>query len=167
MSESLYAQANEIEYAVDACIDRETGEVTDEALAANLDELMSQGKEKILACGLFYRGLELESEKLKAEIDRLKKRKALHDRQAEKFKSYISRHAERFNGQETVKNELITISWRKSPGRVEVEVEPWNLDAAFQRIEIKADRAKIADALRAGDLVEGAKLVKETKMSIK
>jgi len=167
-SKRLYEHGNDVELAMSAAIDRETGEITDESLAEFLDDVIEQGRHKILDVALFQQGLLREAEMVKAEVGRLTKRQRLHERQAEKLKEYLARHAPRIVGRETVKNHLVTVSWRKTPPRVEIDVEPWQLKPEHQHPpKIEADKAAIKADLKAGKEVEGCRLVQEERLVIK
>ena len=164
---SLYEHAHDIEYAMSAAIDRETGELTDESMSEHLDELLALGEDKILAVALYQQGLLREAEMVKVEVARLTLRQKLHERQAAKLLEYLTHHAPRIVGRETVKNHLVTVAWRKTPPRVEIEIEASELPTEFQRISIAPDKSAIKDALKGGTDVAGCKLVQEERLVIK
>ena len=167
-SKPLYAHADDVELGVSAAMDWDTGEITDESLAEHMDEVIKQGVDKVLAVALYQQGLLREAEMVKVEVDRLTKRQRLHERQAAKLKEYLARHAPRIVGKDTVKNHLVTVSWRKTPPRVEIDVEPWQLKPEHQHPpKIEADKAAIKADLKAGKEVEGCRLVQEERLSIK
>jgi len=151
---SLYEHAHDIEYAMSAAIDRETGELTDESMSEHLDELLALGEDKILAVALYQQGLLREAEMVKVEVARLTLRQKIHERQAAKLLEYLQHH-------------LVTVAWRKTPPRVEIEIEASELPTEFQRISISPDKSAIKDALKGGTDVAGCKLVQEERLVIK
>lgn len=97
----------EINEAIMACIDLETGEVVDETA---LEELQMQREEKLENVGLWIKNLEAETKMISDEIDSLSTRKATKKNKVESLKNYL---ASALEGQkfETPK---LSVSWRKS-----------------------------------------------------
>ncbi len=69
MSKSLYAIADEVERAIHAAVDRETGEISEEGFAL-LDALNMKTEVKALSVAAFSKGLRHEAELTKARGQR-------------------------------------------------------------------------------------------------
>lgn len=135
--------------------DPDTGEVDGDALAAYA-EYQGQAAEKLEGTACYVRELEAEAATLKAEEDRLaKRRKALEGKSA-RLKAYMMPALEAMGGK--VKGVMASVRIGKSQA-----VYVFDLDAlpdAFKRVVTKVDPDKVVlkKALKAGEDIPGAAL---------
>ena len=135
--------------------DPDTGEVDGDALAA-YTEYQGAATEKLEATACYVRELEAEAEAIKAEEDRLaKRRKALEGKSA-RLKAYMMPALEAMGGK--VKGVMASVRIGKSQA-----VYVFDLDAlpdAFKRVVTKVDPDKVVlkKALKAGEDIPGAAL---------
>ena len=135
--------------------DPDTGEVDGDALAAYA-EYQGQAAEKLEGTACYVRELEAEAATLKAEEDRLaKRRKALEGKSA-RLKAYMMPALEAMGGK--VKGVMASVRIGKSQA-----VYVFDLDAlpdAFKRVVTKVDPDKVVlkKALKSGEDIPGAAL---------
>ena len=91
MSQSLYAIADEIQSAILSAVDPETGEISDEAVAANLESLEIQFDTKCLAVAAYLKGLRGEAERTEAIGKAIKAQATEHMDRGEKLKRQADR----------------------------------------------------------------------------
>ena len=107
-----------------------------------------------------------EAEAIKNEEKRLAERRKSIENKAEKLKVYLfnSLKAVNMNKIETARNKL---SIRKNPSKL-VLVNDFYIDEYVEEIkEIRIDKAKIKEDLKAGKIVEGAMLEQTERIDIK
>ena len=154
------ANLYEINEAIMNTIDLETGEITD---FDKFEALQMERDEKIENIALWVKNLTSEAEALKAEEKAFAERRKRAENKAESLKRYLD---SALNGQK-FSTTKVAINYRKSTA---VEVDESKLPAKWLR-EIPAthvvDRAEIAKALKAGEAIEGAKLVENNNIQIK
>ena len=165
----LYEISDKIEQVLLAGTDKETGEISDEALAA-LDELEAAFDEKALNVGCYIKGEEAEAAAVEAEAKRLIERAKLHGRRAERLRSYLSAHLSAHahpSAQPRLANARCELRWRKSD-RVEVP-ELSALPAAYVREKVtrEPDKAELRKLLKSGVEIPGALLVERWSLEIK
>ena len=153
---SLY----EINEAIRNTIDLDTGEIVDfEAFEA----LQMERDEKIENIALWIKNLNADAAAYKAEKDSFAEKQRRAENKAESLKKYLDSvlAGSKFN------TTRVSISYRKSTS---VEVDESKLAAKWMR-EIPAsyvvDKAEITKALKAGEAIEGAKLVENNNIQIK
>lgn len=148
----------EINKAILACIDPETGEADTE----KLDELMLIRDEKLENLALWVKDLKAEVDAIKAEEKALAERRQAKERKAESIKAYLEKE---LAGQKFETSRAVC-SFRKSQ-----KVEITNLDKIpDDYLRYKApepDKAAIKAAIKDGLSIEGAELVDNVTMSIK
>lgn len=148
----------EINEAILACVDPETGE----ADAEKLDELMLMREEKLENLALWVKDLKAEADAIKAEEKALAERRQAKERKAESIKAYLEKE---LAGQKFETSRAIC-SFRKSQ-----KVEITDLDKIpddYLRYSLPtADKAAIKAAIKDGLTVEGAELIDSMTMSIK
>lgn len=137
-----------------------TGEIIDETA---YNALQLEREEKIENIALWYKNLTSEAEALKAEEKAFAERRKSAESKAQYLKDLLDRElkGQKFN---TVK---ASIYYRKSTS---VEVDELKLSASWMR-EIPAthvaDKVRIGEALKAGEVVEGATLLESNNIQIK
>ena len=131
-----------------------------------LDELAKQESNKIDAIGFVQDKSKSDIEFLKSQEEKLRsKRKAL-ERAQERFKSYLF-HAMKKHGIKKVKGNTRTISLRTTE-TVEVG-EPQSLPEQYKetRVEYKPLKKEIREALKNGEEIEGATLMRKESVQIR
>lgn len=148
----------EINEAILACVDPETGEADPE----KLDELMLMREEKLENLALWVKDLKAEADAIRAEEKVLAERRQAKERKAESIKKYLEKE---LAGQKFETSRAVC-SFRKSQ-----KVEITDLDKIpddYLRYSLPtADKAAIKAAIKDGIDIEGAELVDSVTMSIK
>lgn len=156
-----------IDAAITALVDPETGEILNyEAFSA----LQMEREQKLENMALWYKNLTAEAAAIKAEEANLAARRKDLEAKAEKLKAYLVDAL----GGDKFTTPRVACSFRSSQ-KVEIQDE-----AAFirsmqesQHFEYlnyeppKVNRVAITNAIKAGQTVEGAELVKTISMTIK
>ena len=149
----------EIDEAIMACIDAETGEIID---ADKLDKLTMERDAKIENVALWIKDLKAEAEALKAEKMAFAERQKVAENKIESLKKWL---AYALDGQD-YKSVRASVSFRKSQA-VEI-ADIYKVDENYLRYkEPEADKTAIKEALKAGKNVAGATLVENTSVIIK
>lgn len=133
--------------------DPDTGEVDGDALAAYA-EYQGQAAEKLEGTACYVRELEAEAEAIKAEEDRLAKRRKALENKSSRLKTYMMSALEAMGGK--VKGVMASVRIGKSQA-----VTVFDLDAlpdAFKRVKVDPDKVAIKKALKAGEDIPGAAL---------
>ena len=154
----------EIDEAIMACIDTETGEIID---ADKLDKLTMERDAKIENVALWIKDLKAEAEALKAEKMAFAERQKVAENKAESLKKWL---AYALQG-EKFKTTKCAISFRKTEA-VEVTDEGLNnlMKEHDELLTYKApepNKTAIKQALKDGLSVEGVQLVQNTSTIIK
>lgn len=135
--------------------DPDTGEVDGEALAAYA-EYNAAAAEKLEGTACYVRELKAEADAIKAEEERLAKRRKALENKSSRLKTYMMPALEAMGGK--VKGVMASVRIGKSQA-----VTVFDLDAlpdAFKRVVTKVDPDKVAlkKALKAGEDIPGAAL---------
>ena len=156
----LYEIDSSLRYIYENYVNEETGEV-DDTYVGELEQLERAKEEKVEACACVYKECLAETKAIADEIKTLTERKRVVTNKAESLKRYLATNCEG----EKYKTARMAISWRKSES---VEIDPLAvLDEQYTKVEIKPDKKKIKDALKAGETVDGAELVERQNIQIK
>ena len=149
--------------ALENAVDPETGEISEDVAAA-LEALDMQRNEKLENIACYIKDLEAEAKAIRDEEKALAARRKTTERKTERLKDYL---AWALNG-EKFKSPRCAVSFRKSTA---VEIAPdalTYLPEQFLRFkDPEADKTAIKDALKAGEIIEGCKLVDNVSMIIK
>ena len=152
---SLY----EIDQAIMACVDSETGEVVDPEA---LDALMMERDQKCENIALWIKNLEADAIAYKAEKDAFASRQKAAETKAEQLKAYLSA-ALAGNKFSTTK---CAVSFRASEETVcnQAQVpKKW----CIKKVEYKPDKNAIKAALKAGQKIRGCELISKLNVQIK
>lgn len=135
--------------------DPDTGEVDGEALAAYA-EYTTAAAEKLEGTACYCRELEAEAATLKAEEDRLAKRRKALENKASRLKTYLMPALEAMGGK--VKGVMASLRISKTQAVTVFDIDA--LPDAFKRVVTKVDPDKVAlkKALKAGEDIPGAAL---------
>lgn len=157
----------EIDVAITSLVDPETGEILDyEAFS----ELAMEREQKVEGMALWYKDLLAEAAAIKAEENTLSERRKKLEAKAERLKTYLSE----LLGGDKFKTARVACSFRTSTSLAiadEAEfIRKMELDQRFEFLTYKdpqINRTEITKAIKAGQTVEGAELVKKSNISIK
>ena len=153
----------EIPAELEAMLDPETGEITDEEELAKLLKRWNNGIEWL---ALEVKNSLAEAEALKKEKESFAKRQQTAENRAKSLKNYI---AFLLNG-EKFKTDRVQISWRRSEQvQTDDEFMLWAKEhSAYLRWkEPEVDKAALKDALKQGIEVPYAHLVENSNIQIK
>lgn len=153
---SLY----EIEQAILACVDCETGEIIDQE---QLDNLTMERSLKIESVALWVKNLESDAVAYKTEKEAFAAREKQATEKAKRLKEWLAQvcDGEKFS---TTK---CSVSFRAS---VSVEIaEGANIPSEYLRTKTttEPDKVAIKDALKAGAEIDGCQLTTKMNTSIK
>ena len=148
----------EINEAILACIDPETGEADPE----KLDELMLMREKKLEGLALWVKNLKAEAEAIRAEEKALAERRQAKERKAESIRAYL---AKTLAGQK-FETSRVVCSFRKSQ-KVEITDLDKIPDDYLRYSTPTADKTAIKAAIKDGLTIEGAELVDSVSMTIK
>lgn len=159
---NLYEINAELEAAFNAVIDPETGEILDESMAEQFEQLQVDRETKINNTACLIKNLKAEAAALKAEKDAFAARQKTAERKAEALTKYLAKF---LNG-EKFKSTEVSISWRKSES-LEVTDLLQIPDEYLTYKMPEANKTAIKAAIKAGTEVPGVQIVQNMNMSIK
>ena len=150
----------EIDKAILACIDPETGELLDEDALTNLQ---MERTEKIKNVALWLKNLNASAAAYKAERDAFDERMKQAQKKAESLKRYL---ANALGGEKFVTDEC-AVSFRKSTA-VNV-LDESAIPAAYmaEKVTRSPDKTAIKAAIKGGEAVPGVALVENLSVQIK
>lgn len=159
---NLYEINQQITEAFDAAVDPETGEVVNEEALDKLRDLQMSRDDKVENIGLWIKDLKADADALKSERDGFNDRLKAVNNKIESLQKYLQNSL----AGEKFKTARLSISYRNTPS---VNVTDFDsLPFEFKRFkDPEADKAKIKQAIKAGQTVPGAELVTNTSMIIK
>ena len=149
----------EINTALMALIDDESGEITDYDKFTELEMTLAEKRENIL---LWIKNLNADAKAIKEEEKVLADRRKVIENKADNLRKYIEYDL----AGEKFKTARVSVSYRKSTA---VNVLDLNkIPAEYLRMkEPEADKTAIKEALNKGVKIEGAELVENISMQIK
>ena len=162
------ANIYEIDAALMALVDPETGEISDWEAFEQL-QMAREAKIENVAC--WYKNLIAEANAIKAEEDKLKERRQSVERQAENKLQYLRDHLAGQN----FKSARCAVTFRKTPAAVQMDdpecVIHWaETNGHFDCLKYTApeiSKKGIADLLKSGIEVPGAQLVQGVSMGVR
>ena len=154
------ANLYEINQAILACVDMDTGEIIDPEA---LDALVMQRTEKIEAVALWIKNLESDALAFKAEKDAFAYREKVATNKAERLKAWLAQALEG----EKFSTSKCAVSFRKST-KLEV-VDENSIPRAYmvESVSYKPDKQLIKEILKDGQEVSGCRLVENLNTQIK
>jgi hypothetical protein len=167
MSMHLYDLAEEA-VALDDLLAMDEGEWTAEAEAL-ANELAGKLATKADAFGGYLRGLEAQDETLAAEIARLTARRRAVVARTAKLKQYGLLALQRME-RPKVAGDLFTLAVQNNPPSVSLTVGVDALPAQYVRTipeQREPDKTAIRDALKRGEIIDGAALVTTQSLRIR
>lgn len=146
----------------------ENEELTEEELNEQGNELAIELKNKSTSIIAYTKQLELTSQAVKSEIERLTALKKAIDNKNDRFKGYVKTNMEAL-GLQKVETPLGIINVAKNPPSIEVYAPDLVEDEYKEsKVTITINKLKIKEALKAGKNVQGARLVEDkTSLRIK
>lgn len=135
--------------------DPDTGEVDGEALAAYA-EYNAAAAEKLEGTACYVRELKAEADAIKAEEERLAKRRKALENKSERLKNYMMPALEAMGGK--VKGVMASVRIGKSQAVTVFDIDA--LPDAFKHVKTTIDPDKVAlkKALKTGEVIPGAAL---------
>lgn len=151
----------EIDDAILACVDLETGDIID---IVKLEALELERDAKISNIACWIKDLKAEAEAIKAEKQNMDKRQKAAENKAEQLKDYLAYY---LNGG-TYKDARCAISYRKSVStEIAEDLDLNTLPEDCKKITIAANKTAIKLALQNGAKIDGCKLVEKSNIQIK
>jgi len=150
----------EIDSAIMACIDAETGEIVD---PAKLEALQMERERKIENVALWVKNLKAITSAIKAEKDALAEREANHKAKIESLSKWLlgTLDGAKF---ETPK---VKISFRNSEAVEITDESAIPAEYIREKVETAPDKAAIKEALKSNFQIPGAILVQNKNIQIK
>jgi len=159
---ALYKIADEYRQALDIDVDTE---LDAQALADLLGEVEARFEDKAAQVVGYWRNMEAEAEAYKAEADRLVERARVIRRRGDAVREYLALEMRRV-GMAECRAGTSTLKFVKNPWAVEVEDVGRLPDEYLRHKPPEPDKTKIAEALKAGVQVDGARLVQSERLKI-
>lgn len=157
---NLYEINQEIDRAIQNCIDPETGEILDDT--SELDALTLARDEKIENIACYIKNLKADAEAIRTEEKKLAERRKTCENRAEWLKKYLANNLQG----EKFKSPRVAVSWRRSQAVVVEDIRKLPEDYLRYK-DPEPDKTAIKDAIKKGFDVEGAELVDNLSMVIK
>lgn len=148
----------EIDAAVMACIDEETGEIIDEE---KLDGLEMERSKKIENTALWIKNLRAEVKALKDEEAAFNARRKTAENKLESLEQYLSGYL----GLQKFKSDRVSIFHRSSESVMVTDID--KVPQELTRVTVEARKDDIKKLLKDGKAVPGAELVSKTSMVIR
>lgn len=160
----LYAQAAHMIATIES-LEGADPEVLDPQLAAWLDSC----DDKIGAYHAVLKRLEIEDAALKAEADGIaaaRKRMAKQSERVRDLATLLLVSMEQLGEEPKVKRPTFS-AWLVTTESVSAPEDATLLPLAYQRVKVEANKSKLKDALKAGELVAGCSLVQTRAVVIR
>lgn len=148
----------DIEKAIEACVDKETGEIID---AEALDALQMERDEKIENVALWIKNLTAEAKAIKEERVALAKRQLTAENKALSLKAYL---ADALGGKK-FQTAKCAVSFRTSQ-HIEI-AEGASIPDEFLKQTVTVDKAGLTRAIKEGGVIEGVALVEGQSIQIR
>lgn len=136
-----------------------------EAVMDTLDAITDGFHDKAENIAKIIKSIAADAEMAGTEAKRLLKRKQALENNVQKLKIYLQTEMERMEIRK-INSTLFTIQIQKSPVSVEI-VDDSLLQAFFLLQEPKIDKKRIAEILKSGEEVKGARLVESESIRIR
>lgn len=151
----------EIEDAILECVDTETGDILD---IERLDALEMERNAKISNIACWIKDLRSDAAGIKAEKDALDKRMKAKENLADRLSNYL----ENFLNGAKFEDSRCAISYRKSEAvEIAEDLDLNTLPDNCKKIEIKANKTAIKEAIKQGREIDGCALVLRSNIQIK
>lgn len=150
--------------AWDAAIDPDTGEISEGGYSV-IEQLEMERDAKIENIGCWIKNLEADAAAIKAEAKAMSDRAKAAEKKADGLRGYLAAVL----AGEKWSSPKVAISWRKSVAVEIDEAEVPELPEQYVRrkVSVEADKTAIKEALKAGESIEGCRLVERNNINIK
>ena len=144
-------------------MDPETGELLCDP--EQLDELLMAREQKLEGIALYIKGIAAEAAEIKAEEDKLRKRRQSQENHVARLKEYL---ADRLGG-EKLKTARVSMYYRTTQSVELDQTATWeDFDERFIRYrEPEINREELGKAMKAGEEIPGAHLKQNTSLIIR
>jgi hypothetical protein len=159
----LFEIVDGVQNLLELSVDRETGEISEEGLAA-LDELELTLDEKLTNTALYLKGVEAERDAVAKAAKELSARAAIHGKQADRLRKYLADNMERA-GHEGLSDPRVKLGWRSSTAVV-VDAGA-SLPVELLCVKTTPDKKAIGELLKSGTEVEGCRLETRKNLQVK
>ena len=154
------ASIYEIDQRIQECVDFETGEIID---AEQLDALQIERAVKIEAIACWIKNLKSDAADIKAERDTLDARYKAKEKKAQQLQDYLSSVLDN----SPFESAKCKVTFRKST-KVNITDESLLPDEyKITKSEVVVDKKALGDALKLGELIDGAELSTNYNIQIK
>ena len=150
---------------LEAALIENEGELTPEletALQINQDQLQAKG----ISYGYVIKSIEAESDIIDAEIKRLTQLKKVRDNAAERLKTTLKQAMEMYGVLE-LKTPTLKISFRKSESVEIIDMDLLDKKYITVKTTEMSNKTEIKEALKRGEVIEGAELRTNNNLQIK
>jgi hypothetical protein len=161
----LFEIVDGVQNLLELSVDRDTGEISEEGLAA-LDELELTLDEKLTNTALYLKGVEAERDAVAKAAKELSARAAIHGKQADRLRKYLSDNMERV-GHEGLSDPRVKLSWRTSTAVVCDEDARFFLPVELLAVKTSPDKKAIGELLKSGTEVAGCRLETRKNLQVK
>lgn len=161
---NLYQLTTEYKQLESILIENE-GELTpdlEQALQINQDQLQAKG----ISYGYVIKSIEAESDIIDAEIKRLTQLKKVRDNAAERLKTTLKQAMEMYGVLE-LKTPTLKISFRKSESVEIIDMDLLDEKYITKKTTEMPNKTEIKEALKRGEVIEGAELRTNNNLQIK
>ncbi len=161
---NIYQLTTEYKQLESILIENE-GELTpdlEQALQINQDQLQAKG----ISYGYVIKSIEAESDIIDAEIKRLTQLRKVRDNAVERLKTTLKQAMEMYGVLE-LKTPTLKISFRKSESVEIIDMDLLDEKYITKKTTEMANKTEIKEALKRGEVIEGAELRTNNNLQIK
>ncbi len=161
---NLFDISRSLMAAWDLAVDPDTGEISEDSYSV-IEQLEMERDAKIENIGCWIKNLEADAAAIKAEAKAMSDRAKAAEKKAEGLRGYLTAVL----AGEKWSSPKVAISWRKSVAVEIDEAEVPELPEQYirRKVSVEADKTAIKEALKAGESIEGCRLVEKNNISIK
>lgn len=143
----------------------EMGDIDEEAWTDTLNAINEAIEDKADNIARLIRSLEADAEAYKNEAERLTAKKRVAENKIKSLKVYLQDNMERLDKRK-FKTELFNFNIQNNPASAEITSED-NIPEDYYTLEKKFDKRRMAQDLKAGNQIAGAKLKQTQSLRIK
>lgn len=159
---NLYQITNEMRILT---LQLEEGELTPE-LEQSLVITQEQLQEKAVQYAYAIRNIEIDSQAIENEIKRLKAMKEAKDNAIDRMKEAV-RNAMIAFGIDKIESSLFKLSLRRSEAVEVISIEQLPESLTTVKKTVSPDKVKIKEAIKAGQVIQGAVIIENFNLQIK
>lgn len=161
---NLYEIDANMQAAFEAAVDPETGEIIDEKMAKDFEQLQLDRDQKIENICLYIKNLKSDAAALKAEKDAFAARQKAAENKAASLTKYLQGYLQ--GEKYKAKDGRAVVSYRKSESVNVVDLKQIP-EKYLTHPEPVANKMDIKKAIKAGEEIPGAELIENQNMVIK